>query len=130
MKITRHVVVDAVLWVFAIFLVSIFVRQGAAKFSDTSGWAIAFRHWHYPTWFRMTVGAVEIAGALLLLTRRTALAGALMIAVVMLGGMATHIWWGHPEQITSEMMPLLLSILIAAGRRKSFIGFTGRRPST
>ena len=116
----RRVVVDVVLWVFALFLAWVFLRQGIAKFSDSSGWAKAFRVWHFPVWFRIFIGAAETAAALLLLTRRTAFAGAIIIIVVMLGAMGTHVWWGRPGQVTSEMLPLVLATILAVGRRKSF----------
>ena len=116
----RRVVVDVVLWVFALFLAWVFLRQGIAKFSDSSGWAKAFRVWHFPVWFRIFIGAAETTAALLLLTRRTAFAGAIIIIVVMLGAMGTHVWWGRPGQVTSEMLPLVLATILAVGRRKSF----------
>ena len=121
MKNRSHIVVDVVLWLFSLFLAWIFIRQGFAKFSDTSGWAQAFRAWHFPLWFRVLIGVMETSAALLLLTRRTAFAGAIIIIVVMLGAMGTHVYWGHPEQVTSEMLPLLLATLVAVGRRKNFI---------
>jgi uncharacterized membrane protein YphA (DoxX/SURF4 family) len=99
----------------------VFVRQGAAKFSDTSGWARAFRVWHFPVWFRVLIGILEITASLLLLTRRTAFAGALIIIVVMLGAMGTHVYWGRPAQVTSEILPLTLATIVALGRRKAFL---------
>ena len=113
--------VDILLWVFALFLAWIFIRQGYAKFSDTSGWARAFRAWHFPVCFRVLIGVLESSAALLLLTRRTAFAGALIIIVVMLGAMSTHVYWGNPEQVTSEILPLFLATMIAIGRWKNFI---------
>ena len=126
MRNRRQLVLDVALWVFALFLAWVFIRQGTAKFSDTSGWARAFRVWHYPDWFRMLIGVLETAAALLLLTRRTAFAGAVIIIVVMLGAMGTHVYWGRPGQVTSEILPLLLATLVATGRRKAF--FLRRRP--
>ena len=117
----RELAVDIVLWVLALFLAWVFVRQGFAKFSDTSGWAQAFRLWHFPVWFRILIGVLETGAAMLLLTRRTALAGAIIIIVVMLGAMGTHIYWGRPDQVTSEVLPLFLSTIVALGRRKSFM---------
>jgi uncharacterized membrane protein YphA (DoxX/SURF4 family) len=116
----RRVVLDVTLWVFAVFLVWVFVRQGVAKFSDTSGWARAFRGWHFPVWFRVAVGHAETSAAILLLTRRTALIGAIIIMTIMIGAMATHVYWGQPGQVTSEILPLVLATLIALGRRRSF----------
>ena len=122
----RQLVLDVILWVFALFLAWVFIRQGIAKFSDTSGWARAFRMWHFPVWFRVLIGIIETSAALLLLTRRTAFAGAVMIIVVMIGAMGTHIYWGRPGQVTSEILPLFLATIVALGRGKSFFF---RRPS-
>ena len=116
----RQLVLDVILWVFALFLAWVFIRQGTAKFSDTSGWARAFRVWHFPVWFRVLIGIIETSAALLLLTRRTAFAGAVMIVVVMIGAMGTHIYWGRPGQVTSEILPLFLATVVALGRRKAF----------
>lgn len=117
----RALIIDVVLWIFALFLAWVFIRQGSSKFSDTSGWARAFRTWHFPVWFRVMIGVFETAAALLLLTRRTAFAGAILIIVVMIGAMATHIYWGRPAQVTSEIMPLTLATLVAFGRFDSFV---------
>lgn len=117
----REVAVDIVLWVFALFLAWVFLRQGIAKFSDTSGWARAFRVWHFPVWFRILIGVLETSAGLLLLTRRTAFAGAVVIIVVMLGAMGTHIHWGRPSQVTSEVLQLVLATMVGLGRRKSFL---------
>ena len=117
----RRIALDVILWVFALFLAWVFARQGIAKFSDHSGWAQAFRAWHYPVWFRVCIGVAETAAALLLLTRRTAFAGAAIIVAVMLGAMGTHIWWGQPGQVRSEVLPLFLATVVAIGRRTSFI---------
>ena len=122
----RQVAVDIVLWVFALFLAWVFIRQGYAKFDDASGWARAFRGWHFPVWFRILIGVMETTAAVLLLTRRTAFAGAIIIIVVMLGAMGTHVYWGRPNQVTSEVLPLFLASMVALGRRKSFL--LRRRP--
>jgi uncharacterized membrane protein YphA (DoxX/SURF4 family) len=116
-----RIALDVILWVFALFLAWVFARQGIAKFSDDSGWARAFRAWQFPVWFRLCIGVAETAAALLLLTRRTAFAGAAIIVAVMLGAMGTHVWWGQPGQVTSEILPLLLATVVAIGRRKSFL---------
>jgi len=119
---------DIALWIPTLFLVYVFATQGVAKFSDTSGWARAFAVWHYPVWFRILVGACEITATILLLTRRTASIGATLIALVMLGAMATHVRKGHPEQVTSEVVPLTLSLIVFRGRWSHFARMvSGRR---
>ena len=124
----RRIALEVILWVFALFLAWVFIRQGTAKFSDTSGWARAFRAWHFPVWFRVLVGVLETAAAALLLTTRTAFAGAVTIVVIMLGAMGTHIYWGSPAQMTSEILPLTLATLVALGRRNAF-GFGRSAPA-
>ncbi|HJQ99921.1 MAG TPA: DoxX family protein [Candidatus Polarisedimenticolaceae bacterium] len=104
------------LWIPTLFLVYVFAQQGYSKFSSTSGWARAFELWHFPVWFRVLVGAWEVAAAALLLVPATAPVGAGMIALVMLGGMGTHVYWGHPGQVTSEIVPLVLSLVVLTGR--------------
>ena len=118
---------DLALWLPALFLVYIFAQQGPAKFSNTSGWAKAFATWHYPVWFRILIGVIETAAAALLLTRRTAPIGAALIAIVMLGGMGTHIVRGHPQQVTSEVVPLVLSLVVLRGRWRHFASMLSRR---
>jgi uncharacterized membrane protein YphA (DoxX/SURF4 family) len=118
MLLDRHRAFDVLLWIFSIFLAYIFLTQGFSKFSDDSGWAAAFRAWHYPVWFRVAIGVIEMTAALLLLTRRTATLGAAMIVVVMLGAMGTHIVWGRPQHVTSEILPITLATIIAVGRRR------------
>jgi uncharacterized membrane protein YphA (DoxX/SURF4 family) len=103
---------EIALWVPTLFLVYVFTRQGLAKFSSTSGWARAFEVWYFPVWFRVLVGVWETAAALLLLIPKTSPAGAAMIALVMLGGMGTHVYWGRPGQVTSELLPLVLSLIV------------------
>ncbi len=117
---------DIALWVVAAFLIYVFVSQGVAKFSDSSGWAKAFAFWHYPVWFRILIGVLETGAAALLLTRRTASIGAAIIAVVMLGGMGTHIVTGRPRQVTSEVVPLVLSILVLVARWRHFAAWALR----
>jgi uncharacterized membrane protein YphA (DoxX/SURF4 family) len=121
MRSRKAVAREIVVWVFALFLAWIFIRQGFAKFDGTSGWARAFRGWHFPVWFRIFIGVLETSAAVLLLWTRTAFAGAVIIVVVMLGAVATHVYWGHPGQVTSEVLPLVLATMVVFGRRKSFL---------
>jgi putative oxidoreductase len=104
-------------WLPAILLVLIFARQGWAKFNDTSGWAVAFRHWGYPDWFRATIGVLELAAVLLLLLGRTAAFGALVIIAVMLGAWGTHLVFDGGRHMTSEIVPLVLASIVLIVRR-------------
>lgn len=113
-------------WVPALLLVLIFSRQGWSKFFDDSGWAIAFRHWGYPDWFRVTIGVTELTAVVLLLLGRTAAFGALLVIIVMLGGMATHVIFDGGRHMTSELVPLLLSCIVLAVRRRQLTALLAR----
>jgi putative oxidoreductase len=104
-------------WVPAILLILIFAPQGWAKFSATSGWAVAFRHWGYPVWFRITIGCLELAACVLLVSGRAAALGALVIVSVMLGAMTTHVLFDHGQHVTSEVVPLTLALITLLMRR-------------
>lgn len=104
-------------WFPAILLILIFAPQGWAKFSDTSGWAVAFRHWGYPVWFRVTIGILELAAVVLLALGRTAAWGAILIILVMLGAWATHLIFDGGRNMTSEVVPLVLASIVLVVRR-------------
>src|ERR1051325_9068777 len=108
-------------WIPAVLLVLIFVPQGWSKFSDTSGWATAFRHWGYPVWFRVTIGIMECAAAACLLWGRTAVVGAALIVTVMPGGMATHFIHDGGRHMTSELVPLILATIVLVVRRSQVV---------
>ena len=93
-------------------LMFIFVPQVWNKLSDTGGWAVAFRIWGYPTWFRITIGVLETFGALCLLWRRTAIFGAALIIAIMLGGTGTHIVKEHGRHVTSEVGPITFATVV------------------
>ena len=104
------------IWIPTLFLVFVFTTQGASKFSDTSGWARAFRAWNYPEWFLWTVGFAELLAAALLLWRRTAALGAAIIIVLMIGGIGTHLAAGDPFWFRSETLPIVLSTIVLLTR--------------
>jgi uncharacterized membrane protein YphA (DoxX/SURF4 family) len=117
------------MWLPALFLAFVFGTQGWSKFDDTSGWSRAFRHWNYPDWFRITIGVVEVVAAACMLWGRTAIVGAVLIIAVMIGGMATHVIQDGGRNMTSEVMPIVLSLIILGLRREQLRAMLGRAPS-
>jgi len=105
------------IWIPALLLVMIFAPQGWSKFFDDSGWARAFRHWGYPDWFRVTIGVIELSAVVLLILGRTAAFGAILVILVMLGGMATHVIFDGGRNMTSELVPLVLGTIVLVLRR-------------
>lgn len=82
------------------------MNAGYPKFSDSSGWAQAFAVWGYPSWFRILVGIVEVAGGLFLLIPGTGVYAAGALALIMIGAMGTHIVHGDPTAVYHEAVPL------------------------
>ena len=111
----------------ALLLILIFAPQGYAKFSDTSGWARAFRTWGYPVWFRITIGVIELLAVVLLLWGRTAAVGAILIISVMLGAWGTHLAFDNGRHMTSEVVPLLLATIVLIVRRRELRELVARR---
>jgi hypothetical protein len=71
---------------------------------------------------------LELLAALLLIAGRTAPLGAIVIIVVMLGGMATHLIFEGGRHMTSELVPLTLGTIVLAIRRKQLRSYiTGAR---
>ena len=114
-------------WLPAILLILIFARQGWSKFSDTSGWATAFRHWGYPDWFRIMIGILELGAAVLLAIGRTAAFGAMIIIMVMLGAWGTHLMFDGGRHMTSEVVPLVLASIVLIVRRRQVVNALARK---
>ena len=79
---------------------------------------MAFRHWGYPAWFRVTIGMLELGAVLLLALGRTAAFGAVVILVVMLGAWGTHLVFDGGRNMTSEVVPLVLAGIVLIVRRR------------
>ena len=112
----KSIAKEVLIWIPTLFLAWVFTRQGAAKFSDTSGWARAFTVWGYPEWFRWTIGFAELLAAALLLWKRTAAIGAAIIIIVMIGGIGTHLAANDRFWFRSETMPIVLSTIVLLAR--------------
>ena len=69
----------------------VFLVEGADKFSNSRLWIRVFNEIGWGQWFRYFTGAVEIAGALLLLVPLTAWVGAALLMCTMLGALLVHL---------------------------------------
>ena len=97
-----------------------FISMGSQKFTEPY-WVGVFNTIGMGEWLRYVTGALQVGGALLLLVPRTALLGAAMLAITMLGAMLAWIFYlGSPG---SAVIPgVILAMLLA-------IGFSAHRPS-
>ena len=110
-------IVNVVLWVLQIAAAGMFLMVGFLKLSGNAQMVGLFEAIGLGQWFRYLTGALEVAGAFLLLIPRTSGLGALMLAGVMAGAVMTHLFivGGSP------LMAIILFVvtgLVAWGRRQ------------
>lgn len=100
-------------WVPRIAMSLFFLSFGGQKFTDRY-WVEVFATIGYGDWLRYVTGALQIAGAALLLIPRTALIGAMMLALTMVGAMLAWMFFlGSPG---SAVIPaIILALLLAVG---------------
>ena len=80
-----------VLWTVRVVLALAFGAAGVAKLAGAAPMVQMFDLIGLGQWFRYLTGAVEIAGAVLLLVPRTGFVGGLLLCVTMVFAVATHL---------------------------------------
>jgi uncharacterized membrane protein YphA (DoxX/SURF4 family) len=99
------------------YLTVSFIVGGLVKFAPGetffgSPYSERFVDWGYPGWFRFLVGAGEIVGGLLLISRRGRFAGASLLVAILVGAVLTHIANQDP---LSESVSAPVHLVLAAG---------------
>jgi hypothetical protein len=106
------------LWVATTVLVPVFLAAGATKFVFPELWADSFANqWGIPPSLVEVAGAMEILGAILLLPRRTAFLGGLLIAPVMAMATTTHLMHRQWALAGVTLVLCLMAAWVAAGRQ-------------
>ncbi len=70
-----------------------------------------FARWGYPDWFRVATAVIQLGGAALLLPTRGAFWGALVLAAVLLGAIATHL---RHDPLATAVSPVVVLALVGA----------------
>lgn len=105
------------LWITNTLLVPVFLVVGASKFVLPEAWEDHFvRQWGLPADLVSWVGWLEVAGAILLLPRRTAVLGGTLLAVIMAGALGTHLMHGEWERAPVSLALMVLAAWVAARR--------------
>ena len=84
-------------WILRVAVAAVFLSIGRAKFDAHSMWPALFDKIGLGQWFRYLTGALQLAGAVLVLVPRTFLPGMTLLAATMAG--AVVIWivrFGEP----------------------------------
>ncbi len=95
-----------------VLLAALFLMAGVTKLMGVPARIEHFAHWGYPDWFRLVVGTVETASAVVLIVPRTAVVGAAGIMTIMLGATYTHLFLADDEAVR---VPYTISLLVLAG---------------
>jgi uncharacterized membrane protein YphA (DoxX/SURF4 family) len=110
------------LWVVSVAAALAIGSAGLSKLLTTGEWDRLFAFWGYPQWFMLVVGSLEVLGAVALLVRPVAWAGAAMLAAIMLGAAATvivhpgsHFFRGRQAPLTATAPLVWLGLLSVVG---------------
>ena len=109
-------IMNVVLWALQIAAAGMFLMAGSMKLAGNAQMVGMFEAIGLGQWFRYLTGALEVGGAVMLLTPRTSGLGALMLAGVMAAAVATHLFiiGGSPLM---AMTLLVVTSVVAWGRR-------------
>ncbi|WP_374356504.1 DoxX family protein [Chitinimonas sp.] len=80
-----------IVWGIRIVLALAFGAAGYAKLADVPQMIQIFESIGFGQWFRYVTGAVEVAGAALLLVPAAGFIGGLVLTATMVGAVATHL---------------------------------------
>jgi putative oxidoreductase len=116
---------NVALWVLQIAAAAMLAMAGAAKLAGAPEMIAMFDVIGIGQWFRYATGSLEVLGAILLLVPALAGVGALLLAGVMVGAVATHLFvvGGSPA------IPLVLLAalaVVAFVRRQRTLRLLGR----
>ena len=79
-------------WLPRLAVALLFFFVGKSKFGSQSGWIKTFAQIGFGQWFRYLTGAIQMAGAIMVLIPRIFVWGILMLAATMLGAMAAWVF--------------------------------------
>ncbi|KMO21139.1 DoxX family protein [Methylobacterium platani] len=93
-------------------LTAVFLAAAGMKLAATPFEVAGFARFGYPHWFMLAVGAAQALGAVLLWVRGATCHGALLLAAIMAGAVASHLRAGDPVAMA---LPALVLLALLAG---------------
>lgn len=100
-------------------LAAVFLVAGAMKLAGTEFEVSGFRRFEYDLWLMYAVGVAQVLGGAALLFRGYAALGAGLLALIMVGAVASHLRAGDPPAMA---LPALILFLLLA-----FVAYAQRR---
>jgi uncharacterized membrane protein YphA (DoxX/SURF4 family) len=118
-------IINVGLWVLQIAAAGMFLMAGFSKLSGNPQMVGLFEAIGLGQWFRYLTGALEVAGAFLLLIPRTSGLGALMLAGVMVGAVLTHVFIVGGSPLMAIVLLVVTGLIAWARRRRTVNLLTG-----
>jgi uncharacterized membrane protein YphA (DoxX/SURF4 family) len=112
------------LWILQLGAAIMLGMAGFSKLTGAEQMVGLFESIGVGQWFRYVTGLLEITGAVLLLIPTLAGVGALLLACVMLGAVATHLFVIGGSPLTPLVL-LAVLLVIAWGRRRRTLRLVG-----
>lgn len=107
-------------WGLTLLLTLVFVGSGYSKVSGQDMMVQAFTLYGLPDWFRITIGALEIVGGVLLLMPALAGISAFGLSIIMVGAIACHAMF-TPLSAAVPAAVLFLSLTYIYWTRKAVV---------
>jgi putative oxidoreductase len=120
---------DPIDWALRLGVALTFIAIGCEKTfpSRDSYWLKLFAQIGFGQWFMYLTGIMQIAGGLLMIVPRTALAGAALLACTMIGAVLTHLFL-LDTGIGGAVFPAAFLALIVVAARRRFTDRSGAEP--
>lgn len=99
-------------WIFAGFLGLLFLFSGIAKVFAAPEVIANYEVWGLPTWFMLTVGIIEILGAIAILIPKIRSMAAFGLITLMLGAIVIHIMSNEFSSIIVNLGIIGVSIML------------------
>jgi uncharacterized membrane protein YphA (DoxX/SURF4 family) len=118
-------VLNIVLWVLQLAAAAMFLMAAIPKLTGNPQAVEGFAKIGLGQWFRYLTGTLEVVGALLLLIPRLCGLGGLLLACVMVGAVATHLFVLGGSPVPAIVL-LVVTAFIAWMRRERTLSLLGR----
>jgi uncharacterized membrane protein YphA (DoxX/SURF4 family) len=109
-------IVNIALWVVQILLALAFLGAASGKLLGKPEMVGLYETIGIGQWFRYVTGLLEVTGAVLIVVPRTKAFGAALLAAIMVGAVATHLFILHNAP-TAPAVLFVLAGLVLWGRR-------------
>jgi len=92
---------------------------GSSKLAADEKMVEMFQQIGFGQWFRYLTGAIEVAGAIMLLIPRTAVIGGALLAATMIAGIGTYLFLIGGSSVPAIVL-LALGSIVVCHRRPTF----------